>query len=141
MSDPVPVEEGVAQAIERARWAVLAWVILCAIVTQVATPPAAPPIAASNVGLYVALACAFVAIAARSVANASGSTARTRVRASLVAYAASALLGVIALGILFLQGDATRALGSALGGAIFAASGARVRPHLPPRPPPGPTSP
>jgi len=132
MSDTLAVDEDVARAVERTRWAVLIWLLVCAIATQVLKPTPVTT-GGSMIGLGAGLACAFVAIAARGVARSPRSDPRARVRASLTAYAASALLGVVGLAIFFVRGDSTQALGFALGGAIFAAGGVRTAPGPRPR--------
>jgi len=119
MSDTLAVDEDVARAVERTRWAVLIWLLVCAIATQVLKPT---PVTTGG-----------SMIAARGVARSPRSDPRARVRASLTAYAASALLGVVGLAIFFVRGDSTQALGFALGGAIFAAGGVRTAPGPRPR--------
>jgi len=136
MSETMAVDEKLARAVERTRWAVLIWLLLCAIASQVLTPQPVTERGAM-LGLAAALACAFLAVAARAVARSARDDARKRIRASLTAYAASALLGVVGLAVFFLRGDSTQALGFALGGAIFAAGGLRTAPAPAARPRPG----
>lgn len=130
MTETLAVSEEVAKSVERTRWIVLIWLAGCAIATRVLTPPALTERGAM-LGLVLALGAAVLAIAARGAARSPKAAARSRLRAWLLAYAASALLGVIGLGIFFLRGDADQALGCAIGGMIFAASGARVAPRRP----------
>lgn len=132
MTTGMGVPEELARSLARVRVAVLVWLLACAIATQVLTPPVASG-RSSLAGLYAALACALVALLARGIARSPGTAARARLHAFLVGYGAAALLGVVALGIFFMIGDASQALGAALAGAIFAASGARPTPQRPAR--------
>lgn len=130
MSDASTALENLERAVERTRWAVLVWLVACAIATQALTPP--PPSArGSTIGLGAALALGVVIVVARGVARAPRRAPRARVRAFLTAYGASALLGALGLGIFFLRGDAAQALGCALAGLIFAAGGARTAARSP----------